>query len=138
MPENEQSPRTDIKNEIAGMTADLREMALAHWELARLELRRSAGQIRRLAIALAAAVVMVLTALPLLVGWLARAMDGWLGIHQFGWCSMMAVGLFVGGGLTGAIAWWAFRRGFVGFAETMEECREDVVWLREWLESPQK
>lgn len=138
MPEREKTPLADLQAQIAGMTADLRQMASARWELAQLELRRSVRQIQNLAIALAAAVAMVLTALPLLVGWLARAMDGWLGIHQFGWCNILAVGLFVGGAIFGIVAWRAFRHGFVGFAETIEECREDLVWLREWLDAPQK
>ena len=138
MSQSERSPLGDIQDQIGGMTADLREMASARWELARLELRRSVRQIQRLAISLAAAVVMVLTALPLLVRWLARAMDGWLGIHQFGWCNILAVGLLVGGAVIGVVAWWAFRRCFVGFAETIEECREDLVWLREWFGSPPK
>ena len=120
------------------MTADLRQMALARWELARAELRRSLRQIQSLVVALVAAAVMVLTALPLLVGWLARGMDGWLGIHQCGWCGILAVGLFVAGALTAIIAWLSFRRSFVGLTETMEECREDAVWLQEWLEFPQK
>ncbi len=138
MTDSEQSPLGDIRDQIGGMTADLQAMASARWELAQLELRRSVRQIRRLAIALAAAIVMALTALPLLVRWLANAIDGWLGVHQFGWCNILAVALFLGGMLTGVVAWRAFRHGFVGFAETMEECREDRVWLRELFESPRR
>jgi hypothetical protein len=34
--------------------------------------------------------------------------------------------------LGGWLAWRRFRRRFVGLEETLEELREDLVWLKEW------
>jgi hypothetical protein len=33
--------------------------------------------------------------------------------------------------LGGSLAWRRFRRNFIGLRETLEELREDVLWLKE-------
>ena len=49
------------------------------------------------------------------------------------------VSLVAGFGLLGAAclaglwAWWRFRRQFGGLEETLEELREDLVWIEEWM-----
>jgi MFS family permease len=98
-----------------------------------LEFRIAARCVRRLAVALAVAGVMALTALPLLAAWLAEALDGRLGICRGGWLGIFGLALAAGGLAVALLAWWSFRRHFGAMAETLEECREDLVWLREWL-----
>ena len=81
----------------------------------------------------AAAGVMTLVALPLLVGSLAEALDGRLGIARGRWLAIFGLLLAVGGLAVAGFAWRHFRRHFAAMTETLEECREDLVWLREWL-----
>ena len=42
------------------------------------------------------------------------------------------MGLLVAAALVAWLAWRRFRRRFVGLEETLEELREDLVWLQEW------
>ena len=67
MPEADRPLLADVKREAVRLGADLREMASLRWELARLELEAVTASVKRLAIAVVAAVVLALTALPVLV-----------------------------------------------------------------------
>ncbi len=133
MPEPERPLLADLREHLGAAAADLGQLLALRWELARLELRTAADCLRRLAVALAVAGIMALTALPLLAGWLAETLDGRLGIARGGWLGIFGLTLAAGGLLVGLAAWRHFRRHFAGMAETLEECREDLVWLREWL-----
>jgi hypothetical protein len=121
----------DVRAEFGALGGELREMAVARWELARLELQSDLRSAKQLAIAWLAAAVMVLTSLPLLIVCLADALDGCGQIARGGWLLIFVFGLWavaLGGGF---FAWRRFRRRFVGLQETLEELREDLVWLRE-------
>jgi hypothetical protein len=37
------------------------------------------------------------------------------------------------GAIVAYFAWRRFRRRFIGLQETLEELREDRVWIDEWL-----
>jgi hypothetical protein len=121
----------DLRAELGAMGGELREMASARWELARLELQADLLSVKRLAIAWLAAAVMALAALPLLAVCAAEALDGCGNIPRGGWLLIFADGLLMlalGGSY---FAWRRFRRRFVGLQETLEELREDLVWLQE-------
>ena len=133
MPERERPLLAELRERIGAIVADLAEMLALRWKLARLEFRAAARSVRRLAVAVAVAGVMMLTALPLLVAWLAETLDGRLGICRGGWLGIFGLVLAAGGLAVALVAWWGFRRRFGAMAETLEECREDLVWLREWL-----
>ncbi len=133
MPERERPLLADLREQIGQAAADLGQLLALRWELARTEFRAAVGCLRRLAAALAVAGVMTLTALPLLAGWLAEMLDGRLGIARGGWLGIFGLTLAAGGLVVGLLAWRHFRRRFAAMAETLEECREDLVWLREWL-----
>jgi hypothetical protein len=122
---------TDIRAEVRAMGAELREMAAARWELARLELQADLLSTRRLAVAWLAAGVMALTALPLVATCLADALDGCGDITRGGWLLIFAGGLLMAAIGGGYLAWRRFRRRFVGLQETLEELREDLVWFQE-------
>ena len=113
--------------------ADVRQLFVLRWQLARVEFQLSARTLRRLAVALAAAGVMALVSLPLWLVLLAEELDGRLGISRAGWLVILALALTVGASAIALLAWRGFRRRFAGLAETLEECREDLVWLQEWL-----
>jgi hypothetical protein len=121
----------DIRTELGALGGELREMAAQRWELARLELEADCRSAQRLAIAWLAAAIMTLTALPLLAVSAADALDGWGDIARVGWLLIFAGALLVLALAIGVLAWRRFRRRFIGLQETLEELREDLVWLRE-------
>jgi hypothetical protein len=107
-------------------------MAMLRWQLARIELVAAAHQVRRLAILLAAALVMGLVSLSLLCVCVADLMGGTWGISRAGWLAIFAGLLLAGGALIITLGWRWFRRHYAGLRETADELREDLVWLREW------
>jgi hypothetical protein len=121
-----------LRDEIGSLRADLREMAALRWELARLEVAESFGNLKRLAIVLPVAGVMVITALPILAVAASEVLAGRLGVDRIGWLLILGVGLLVGGLAIGYLAWRRFRRRFTGIEQTLEELREDVVWLKDF------
>lgn len=126
---------SDIRTELGSLGAELGEMASARWELARLEIESDLRSARRLAVAWVAAVVMGLTSLPLVASGLAEWLNGWHGISRGAWLLIFAAGLLALAGLGGYLAWRRFRRNFVGLRETLEELREDAVWLKDMQSS---
>jgi hypothetical protein len=124
---------SNAKEAIGSLAADLQEMARLRWQLAQLELAASARQIRWLVIGLLIAGVVVLSSLPLLIVAAADALAGTAGISFAGWLLILALGLLVGGIAGGWLVWRCFRRRFVGLEQTLEELREDAVWLQEWV-----
>ena len=124
----------EAKREIASLADDLKQMAELRSQLAMLELRTAAGQVKRLAIVAVAAAVAALTALPILAVYAAELLDQRLGIPRSGWLLIFGVGLLAVAMLSGWLAARRFRREFVGMEETLEELREDLVWLGEWRE----
>lgn len=121
----------DIRAEFGALGGELREMAAARWELARLELQSDLLAAKRLAVAWLMAAVMALTALPLAAVSLAETLDGCFDITRGGWLSLFAGVLLFLALAGGYLAWRRFRRRFVGLQETLEELREDLLWLRE-------
>ena len=82
-------------------------------------------------IAWLAAIVLAIAALPVLVVCLADVLDGRAGIHRGGWLLIFGGGLLLLAVAGGYLAWRRFRRKFVGLRETLEELREDMLWLQE-------
>ena len=126
----------DLKEEVSRAGSELGEMARLRWQLARLELNESIAQVKRLAIVLAVAAVMALTALPVLVVWAAETValhtdDSPFPAH--GWMLIFASALLLIAGLGGFLAYRRFRRQFTGLEQTIEEVREDLIWLRDWV-----
>ena len=120
----------DAKEQIGRLTAELRQMVDLRWQLARLELEAAVRSVKRLATVLAIVAVLALIAVPLVVVGTVLSLPE----------PMRApVSLVAGFGLLGAAilaglwARWRFRRQFVGLEETLEELREDLVWLKEWM-----
>ena len=123
----------DAQAELARLAGDLRRMAGLRWQLARLELDASARRLQRLAILLAAATGMVLISLPILVVAAAYLLPEAARPYF-----LLAFGAAVlCGGIAGLVAAWRAWRRFrdqrFGLEETLEELREDLVWLEEWI-----
>jgi len=125
----------DLREQIGSLEADLRQTVTLRWQLARLEVEAAVGQIKRLAIALLTFAVMLLTALPILAVAAAGSLAdlGGNGISFVDWLLIFGLGLLIGGVAGGWLAWRRFRRRFVGIEQTLEELREDGVWLRQWM-----
>ncbi len=125
-----------LRGELGSLAGEVAESVKLRLELAQLELMEDYHSARRLALVLAAALVMLLTSLPLLVVALAEALDGAGQLSRAGWLVIFALGLILIATAGGLFAWRRFRCGMVGLQETVEELREDILWLREWTAAP--
>jgi uncharacterized membrane protein YqjE len=128
----------DLRDEIVALGAEVREMAQARWELARLELQADLRAAKRLVMAWLLSVVLALTALPLGVACLADVLDGRAGIPRYGWLLLFAAGLITLALAGGYLAWRRFWRKCTGLRETIEELREDMVWMQDRAEGGQE
>ena len=70
--------------------------------------------------------------LPILTVALAAWLDGRWGLSFAGWAAMLGLAFLIAGAAGGYATWRRFRQRFVGMAETLDELREDLLWLREW------
>jgi protein-S-isoprenylcysteine O-methyltransferase Ste14 len=132
MAELDPLPFAEVGRQLGRFLADVREMLALRWALARLELRDAAASLRRLAVALAVTAVLTTAGLSVLaVAW-AESLDRHLGLSREAWLTVFGLGLLGLGLLLGSLAWWTFRRRFTAMEETLEEIREDFVWLSEW------
>jgi hypothetical protein len=93
---------------------------------------------KRFGVVLAIVSITMLTAFPVLAVCLAALCDGLLQIPVSGWLAIFGFVLLFGGAGGGWVAYRRFRRGFAGFEQTLEELREDLVWLREWTQARKK
>jgi protein-S-isoprenylcysteine O-methyltransferase Ste14 len=125
----------ELTHHLGSLEADLRQMAAVRWQLARLEVQAAIAQIKRLAIALLLFAVMVLSALPILAVAAAESLAApeAEGVSFVQWLLIFGLGLLAGGAAGGYLAWRRFRRRFTGIEQTLEELREDGLWLRQWV-----
>jgi uncharacterized membrane protein YqjE len=120
----------DAKDQIGRLTAELRQMVDLRWQLARLEFEASVRSVKRLATVLAIAALLALIAVPLVVVGTVLSLPEPMRAPV----SLIAgLVLLAAAVLAGLWARWRFRRQFVGLEETLEELREDLVWLAEWM-----
>ena len=85
----------DIRREWGALHAELREMITARWDLARLEIQADLLAAKRLMFAGLIAVVLALTALPLLAVCAADALGGWLEMSRGRWLLVFAAALLL-------------------------------------------
>ena len=121
----------DAKRELGGLKDDLNEMVRLRSQLAALEFRAAAAQVKRVAIVVTVAGVVALSSLPVLLVYLAEILNG-IWMTRVGWLLTLGAGLLSLASLGGWLAVRRFRREFVGMEETLEELREDLVWFEEW------
>jgi hypothetical protein len=133
MSETDRSLLADLREELHSLTGELREMFRLRWELLRLEAIADLKNAQRLLVVGAAAGVLILTSLPLFAVAAADALAGIWHIARWGWLLIFAGLLIVSAITSASFAWRRFRRQFIGLQETLEELKEDQVWLEEWL-----
>ncbi|HUY91090.1 MAG TPA: phage holin family protein [Pirellulales bacterium] len=122
-----------IKDETSRLKSDFAQLLRVRWQLGKLEVRTAAHSAKRLAAGAIIALLLVLVSLPVLVVALAHALDGVLHIAFAGWLAVFGFGMLL---FAAALAWFRyqrFRAEFVGLEQSLEELREDVVWLEERL-----
>ena len=132
MDKDERPLFSGLQAELGSLAADIRKMAMLRWELARLELAADIRSAVRLAVILAIAALLALVSLPLLIVALGCLLDGVLGISQGGWLCLFGLCFLLTATVGSFFAWRRFRRNLIGLEETIEELREDMLWLREW------
>ncbi len=122
----------ELREELSGMAGELGYLATLRLRLAEIELRESAQTARRFGTSAVVAVVLLLTSLPVLV----VALAVWLGqvtaLSGLAWGWILGLLLAIAGLSVLWFSWRRFRREFRGLEQSMEEFREDLVWLQEW------
>lgn len=124
-----------LRDGLGALAGELAESLKLRLELAQLELTEDYRAGKRLGLVLAAALVMALTSLPLFLASLAETLDGVGRIGRAGWLLVFALVLVLIATSSSAVAWRRFRRNMAGLQQTIEELREDLLWLREWTAS---
>lgn len=123
----------ELAETLAALRAEVAEMLDLRWRLLRLEIEADLGRAKRLAVALLVAAVMAMAVLPLWLTALAEWLDGRWGISRAGWSAVFGGLLAVSAGAVAVVAWRRFRRRWAAMSQTLEELREDAVWLGEWF-----
>lgn len=122
-----------IKDETSRLKSDFAELLRVRWRLGKLEVQTAAHSAKRLAVAAVIALALVLISLPVLVVALAKTLDGVLDVPFAGWLAIFGFGMLL---FAAGLAWFRYRRfraEFVGLEQSVEELREDVLWLEERL-----
>jgi hypothetical protein len=123
----------ELREQLRSFLGELRELLELRIRLFRLEATADLKNARRLLIVWIISGVLLLTSLPLFAVALADVLDGVWNLHRWAWLLIFA-GIFIAVATSAAyLAWRRFRRHFIGLQETLEELREDRVWIEEWL-----
>jgi hypothetical protein len=132
--ENPFNPFEYAKQELGGLRKDVLRMLELRWALARTELRRSLAATQRLLAWLIASAALLLAVVPLLGVVAAEKLAGRWQISKLGWLAILAGAFFAVGALIAWLAWRQFRRRYHGLEQSLEELREDAVWMQDLFE----
>jgi len=134
------SPLTALGDDARRLASDAADMLQARRQLAEMEIRADVASSKRLAIAGGTGLVLALTGLPVLTVLLAAGLNAVVplsGEDGLNWWLLVLGAVFVLAGTVVMVwAWRRFRSDFTGLKESLAELKEDVVWLREWVEKP--
>jgi hypothetical protein len=122
----------ELQEELSGMAGEVGRLASLRWRLAELELRESAQVARRFAVWSIVAAVLLLTSLPVFVVALAAWLDEAAALPWLSWTWILGLVFTIGGSAVLWFSWHRFRRDFRGLEQSIEELREDLVWVQEW------
>jgi protein-S-isoprenylcysteine O-methyltransferase Ste14 len=117
----------ELREEISGMAGEVTHLAALRWRLAEIELRESVQTAKRFSICAIVAGVLLLTSLPVFV----VSLSAWL-LPDLSWAWIAGLLLAIAGLAIAWFAWRRFRREFRGLEQSIEELREDLVWIKEW------
>ena len=122
----------ELRGEVTAVAAEAEQLVKLRWRLAEIELRESARTAQRFAVWASVAAVVLLTALPILIIATADWLNTSVPLGPLSWTWLFGLAMALAGPLLGWLAWRRFRRDFRGLEQSIEELREDIVWLREW------
>ena len=125
---------SSVGNELVRSWSELTEMISLRRQLAEAEIRSDVALARRVVIVGGIGLVVVLCGLPVLLVSLALQFENWIGADSPFWSIFFGIGLVAAGALTIWTVWRRFRHEFLGLRESMAELKEDLIWLREWVE----
>lgn len=132
MPDADPPLLGELREELSGMAGELSQLAALRWQLAEIELRESAQTAKRFSIGAIVAVVLLLTALPVVVVALSAWLDRVAELPHVSWAWILGLLLAITGLAIAWFSWRRFRREFRGLEQSIEELREDLVWVKEW------
>jgi len=126
----------ELRDELSGMAGEMSQLATLRWRLAEIELRESAQTARRFAVWAVVATVLLFTSLPVFVVALAIWLGKVTSLSGLSWAWILGLLLAIAGSTVLWLSWRRFRREFRGLEQSIEELREDLVWVREWTAQP--
>ncbi len=133
MPDADRPLLSELRDELSGMADEAAQLATLRFRLAEIELRESAQTAKRFSIGAGAALVLVLTSLPVLVVALSIWLDNVATLpREVSWAWIFGLALAIGGLAVAWFSWRRFRREFRGLEQSIEELCEDLVWVKEW------
>jgi cobalamin biosynthesis protein CobD/CbiB len=113
---------------------ELARMLQLRRELATLEFQHDRRLIRRFLLAGGVAAWLILSGCPLWLTAVALALSQVTTLSAVAWLSLGGVVLVLPGALLLVLATRQLRREFRGLHDTLAELREDLEWVREWVE----
>jgi sirohydrochlorin ferrochelatase len=135
MPETATSGFSALGNDARIALSDLSEMLDLRRQLAEAEIRHDLTVTKRLAIVGGMGAMAAFIGLPILLVALSLQLEAHFQLDHHGWTVGLGSLLLFAGLITLLTAYRRFRRDFVGLEESIAEFKEDLVWLREWVES---
>ena len=117
--------------------SDFVDLLVLRRQLAELEVRNDLRQIKRLGIFGGLGLTQCLVGMAVLAVLAGSLIDQWIATSAIPgprpWGSLgLGVVLILSGLETLRRSWHRFQREFSGLKESIDELREDAVWLREW------
>jgi hypothetical protein len=122
----------DVRREIGGLIAEVRAMVALRGQLAGVELRGTIGAIRQLLIRLVVVAAVTVVAVSVLAVAAAEGLAWWLDLDRLACLAVCGGVLLVIAAGGGYLAWRGFRSRFCGMEQSLEELREDLLWLKQW------
>ncbi len=135
MPETATSGFSVLGDDARHALSDLSEMLTLRRQLAEAEIRHDLAVTKRLAIVGGMGAMTAIIGLPILLVALSLQLEAHFQLEHHWWTVGLGALLLIAGLLTLLAAYRRFRRDFVGLEESITELKEDLVWLREWVES---
>ena len=138
MSDSQTIERSPWKQHLHGLVSELSQMLQLRRDLAALEIAHDRRLLRRAIILGGIGAVMVVTGLPLLLLAAAAKLGTVTQINGIGWTVILALALVAPGAWILAQTVRKTRSNFYALRGTLSELQEDLIWLRDWVDSGQQ
>lgn len=126
----------ELREELSAMTGELAQLVNLRWRLAEIELRESAQTAKRFTLWAVVAAALLLTSLSVFAVALSAWLDQVAELPRLSWAWILGLLLAAGAASIFWLCWRRFHREFRGLEQSIEELREDLVWVKEWAARP--